>query len=54
MDDETRRAVETELGRGYGGMERRRRGEKREEVRKRMLRWKASVDMVQRTTGRVS
>lgn len=48
---ETRRAVDTELGRGYGGSRRRREsGEAGEEVRKRMLRWKARVEKVQRIT----
>ena len=44
VDEETRRAVETELGRGYRGRRPRRgRGEKGEDVRKRMERWKARV-----------
>lgn len=51
VEEETRRAVETEFGRGYrGNMPRKGRGEKREEVRKRMDRWKERVVRVQSNT----
>jgi broad specificity phosphatase PhoE len=55
VEDETRRAVLTELGRAYvGSMPRSRRGERGEEVRKRIEMWKASVETAQRTTVIVS
>lgn len=48
---DTRRAVETEFGRGlFGRMPKRLSGEYGEEVRKRMDMWKASVEAVQRIT----
>lgn len=48
---DTRRAVETEFGRGLlGRMPKRLSGEYGEEVRKRMDMWKASVEAVQRIT----
>lgn len=51
VEDETRSAVETELGRlNCGRMPRRWRGEYRLEVRKRMEPWKARVERVQRRT----
>lgn len=51
VEEETSKAVETEFGREYRGI----RfvmlsGEKTDEVRKRMLRWKAKVDKAQRIT----
>lgn len=50
---DTRSAVETELGRGKRGRRLvRGSGEAGEEVRKRMLRWKARVEKVQRITAR--
>ena len=52
VDDETRRAVDTELGRGYRGNARKPgrygRGENFEDVRNRMETWKARVDSKQR------
>lgn len=55
VDEDTRRAVETEFGRGYRGMSpKAASGESREEVRKRMLAWKAMVEIAQRNTGVVS
>jgi len=51
VDDETSKAVDTELGREYGGDGRIPRmvsGEYRLEVRKRMDPWKATVESVQR------
>jgi hypothetical protein len=52
VEEETRRAVETELGRGYRGRIRVKwRGEKREDVRKRMQLWKARVEDAQRATS---
>jgi uncharacterized protein YegL len=51
VDEETSRAVETEFGRGYRGINFVMfSGEKTDEVRKRMLRWKAKVDRAQRIT----
>lgn len=51
MEDDTRRAVDTELGLVYRGrMPRRLRGEKAEDVRKRMLTWKAAVESAQKMT----
>lgn len=48
---DTRRAVETEFGRGLlGRMPKRLSGEYGEEVRNRMDMWKASVEAVQRIT----
>jgi hypothetical protein len=48
---DTSRAVDTELGRVYvGSRPRRERGEAGDEVRNRMLRWKARVEKVQRIT----
>lgn len=49
---ETRSAVETEFGREYRGRNPRSpSGEKGDEVRKRMDRWKARVERVQSITG---
>lgn len=51
VDEETRRAVETELGRLYwGSIPKATSGENREDVRKRMIAWKANVDTAQRIT----
>lgn len=51
MDDETSKAVETEFGREYcGRMPKKERGEKREEVRKRIEKWNAMVERVHRRT----
>jgi len=51
VEEETRSAVLTEFGREYRGMRfERTRGESREEVRKRMERWKESVERAQRIT----
>lgn len=56
MEDDTRRAVDTELGLVYcGRMPKRLRGEKADDVRKRMLTWNAAVERAQKmTTSRVS
>jgi hypothetical protein len=56
VEDDTRRAVDTELGLVYWGrMPRRLRGEKADDVRKRMLIWNAAVERAQKTTiSRVS
>lgn len=52
---ETRSAVETELGREYRGRNPRSpRGEKGDEVKKRMDRWKARVERVHNITGEES
>ncbi|KAJ8062084.1 hypothetical protein OCU04_009861 [Sclerotinia nivalis] len=49
VEDETSRAVDTEFGRVYFGRSpRNTRGEKGEEVRKRMERWKLNVERAQR------
>lgn len=55
MEELTRRAVDTEFGRGYRGMRLlRTRGESGEEVRRRIERWKERVERAQRITGVVS
>jgi hypothetical protein len=52
VDDETSRAVDTELGRAYRGrIPANPRGESREDVRKRILTWKANVESRQRATA---
>jgi len=54
VEDETSKAVDTEFGREYcGRMPKKERGEKRLDVRKRMEKWKARVERVQRRTGGV-
>lgn len=51
VEEETSKAVETEFGREYRGISFvMLSGEKTDEVRKRMLRWKAKVDKAQRIT----
>lgn len=51
VDDDTSRAVDTELGRVYcGRMPKKESGEKRLDVRKRMEPWNARVERVQRRT----
>lgn len=51
VEEETRSAVDTELGLEYVGRRPRKfSGEKGDEVRKRMLMWKASVEKEQRIT----
>jgi hypothetical protein len=51
VEEETRSAVLTELGREYRGIRfERTSGERGEEVRKRMERWKDRVERAQRTT----
>jgi hypothetical protein len=51
VEEETSKAVETEFGRVYRGISPViLSGEKRDEVKKRMLKWKAKVDKAQRTT----
>lgn len=51
VDDDTRSAVDTEFGRAYvGSRPRKARGERGDEVRNRMLTWKAKVEKVQRIT----
>lgn len=51
VEEETSKAVETEFGREYRGINFvMLSGEKTDEVRKRMLRWKAKVDKAQRIT----
>jgi hypothetical protein len=51
VEEETSSAVETELGRGYvGSSPANASGEKGLDVRKRMERWKARVERVQRRT----
>lgn len=53
MEDETRSAVLTELGREYRGMSpKRTSGEKWEEVRNRMETWNERVERAQRITER--
>jgi len=53
VDEETSRAVETELGRACRGMmPRALSGDSGEDVRKRILRWKAMVEMAHRITVR--
>lgn len=48
VEDDTSNAVLTEFGRGYRGMNpKRTSGEKGEDVRKRIERWKASVERAQ-------
>jgi hypothetical protein len=51
VEEETRSAVETELGRGYWGRTpARNSGEYRDDVKKRIERWKARVETAHRTT----
>ncbi|RFU35606.1 hypothetical protein B7463_g665, partial [Scytalidium lignicola] len=51
VEDDTRRAVLTEFGRGYRGINPvKTRGETGEDVRNRIERWKARVERAQRTT----
>ena len=54
MEEETRRAVETEFGRVYWGIvDVRTSGEKGEEVRKRIDRWNESVERAESITNRI-
>ena len=51
VDEDTSKAVLTEFGREYRGMKpKRTRGEKLEEVRKRIERWKERVERAQSNT----
>lgn len=51
VEEETKSAVDTELGREYvGSRPRKLSGDRGDEVRKRMLMWKARVEKVQRIT----
>jgi hypothetical protein len=55
VDELTSRAVDTELGRGYRGMRfRRTNGEKGEDVRRRIERWKDMVERAQSITALIS